>query len=151
MLDASTYLSDPHKVYRTTTSASKGDIVVYYNLVNGVRQISHSAIVVKASNGVVTCKSKWGASGVYEHTIDTVPASYYAGYDQPIFAIYTRIDSHSLINATGTATNHTGTCTICEQTITEVHTLDSTGTKCSVCGYENPSYVNYIKPVPLYE
>lgn len=64
----------------SSTSVRAGDII-FYGDVNGSQGTWHSAIYISQTNSGMPlasqrCVSKWGARGVFEHSIGNVPAEY---------------------------------------------------------------------------
>ena len=157
-LDAiAAYGNDPHHVARSDTDAAEvGDIVVYIGVIGFNRDGSaifgytHSAVITEIEDHwlwgrTITCTSKWGQAGLYEHEIDDVPDSYYAGFTAPTYQILYRMRAHTYTTITGyTTTGHTRKCKHCSATITESHTINSLG-KC-VCGYSGPGALNSLPP-----
>lgn len=67
------YLSDP--LVNRVSSPRVGDRITYQTTNGGIYQ--HSGIIeTVSSNKVILVRSKWGAMGLYIHSVDNCPASY---------------------------------------------------------------------------
>ncbi len=65
------YLSDP--LVLLTFAPIVGDRIVYKRSIND--RFQHSGIII-SNNGTLLIKSKWGAWGLYNHTVGNCPAEY---------------------------------------------------------------------------
>lgn len=135
--DISPYLRDPHCT--ESNNATIGAIAVYYNSDN---EPIHSAVVTEIDGDSVVCHSKWGIYGVYEHTLETVPADYKANGQVSVrFYIYSR--AHNLAYSCNGGTSHTASCTICDYQSTGAHSCRVTYTNtthtrtCRQCGWQD--------------
>ena len=83
--DPTPFLTDGSYYVVNKTNAGVGDRVVYYNSVNGTySQPNHSAVITSYTNTSnsqreFTLKSKWGMSGLYQHSLTNCPYYYYHG------------------------------------------------------------------------
>lgn len=146
-VDAETYMDDDHTHSVNAENVTVGCKVVY---TTSQWRAAHSAIVVRIeADGTVICVSKWGSMGLYEHALDDVPDSY-LNNGVPDVSYYRYDTAHTLTIRSSTATSHTGICTVCAQTITEVHTLDAATNSCAICGYLNPPAINSLREDPYY-
>lgn len=143
--DVELYMYDDHSTGSSTPSV--GLVAVYYDIYGNPL---HSAIVTAVDGTEITCKSKWGANGLFEHNIARVPVSYsYDGYSiRVLFFKYTT--SHSCTVTINNAATHTRTCTVCGWTSTEAHVENVRTGKCITCGLQGPfmAYMNTAIALP---
>lgn len=66
------YLNDP--LVRKVSSPSVGDRIVYQKTSSG--SYLHSGVVTTANSNVTMITSKWGAWGLYHHTVNNCPSDY---------------------------------------------------------------------------
>lgn len=127
------YVCDDHSTY--LTNASVGAIAVY---LDSYDVPLHSAIVTSVNGTNVTCKSKWGANGLFEHSLANVPVDYtFDGrHIKVVYCKYTK--SHSCTIKIDNAATHTKTCTVCGWTSTEAHVEHVPTGKCVTCGLQGP-------------
>lgn len=142
--DISVYLSDPHCT--EISNAAVGAIVVYYDAAGNPL---HSAIVKSVTGGIVTCWSKWGVCGVFEHELNEVPSDYMDnGFVNEKYYMYERSHTYSDENAY-TATYHTLVCAVCDHETTVQHSYTVTYTtqnhtmRCTECAYETTAQHSY--------
>lgn len=141
--DVELYMYDDHST--GSSNPSVGSIAVYYDIYGNPL---HSAVVTAVNGTEITCKSKWGANGLFEHNIARVPVSYsYDGYSiRVLFFKYTK--SHSCTVTIDNAATHTRTCTVCGWTSTEAHVENVKTGKCITCGLQGP-FIAYMNTVPV--
>lgn len=132
----STYLRDPHCT--EVSNARVGAIAVYCDA--GDKPL-HSAIVTSVAGSVVTCQSKWGVCGVFEHELGEVPDEYTANGNINVkYYVYEKFHTYSDAD-TYTETHHTLTCTICEyettvqHSYTVTHTAETHTRSCRFCDW----------------
>lgn len=136
IFDIENYTIDVHTNELTSgnwSDCKSGDIIVYYGS-DGLPV--HSAVIKSVSGSSVTCISKWGADGLYQHNAGDVPANYFYNYNSGVLKmdVY-RLTGHTLSVVSKNATTHTQECRICPKTITETHTFDLLTNKCKTCSY----------------
>ena len=141
--DVELYMYDDHST--GSNNPSVGSVAVYYDIYGNPL---HSAIVTAVNGTDITCKSKWGADGLFEHNIARVPVTY--SYDgnriSVLFFKYTK--SHSCTITIDNAATHTRTCTVCGWTSTEAHVENVKTGKCITCGLQGP-FIAYMNTVPV--
>lgn len=157
--DCQPYTYDTHISCTVSDTATVGAICVYFNS----QGIVHSAIVESVSGNTVTVISKWGACGLYRHSVDEVPSGYTYNGTATRCRYFTFTDTHTYsgdytqysstqhsrkcahcdsvnyynhtLKYTTNALKHTGTCSLCGYTFTAAHTYNSVTGACKVCGY----------------
>lgn len=116
-------------------------IAVYLQYRGNTVYALHSAVVTKVSGSSITCQSKWGRSGLYEHALNNVPPWYCNNPDtgdlRIVFYKYTTYHTGSNYKATN-STIHTGTCEVCGARVTGNHIINKATGLCKVCGYSDP-------------
>lgn len=138
IVDVWNYINDSHSSISTTPSI--GAMVVYFDSSNVP---VHSAIVSSVQNGNVTCKSKWGQDGLFEHDITNVPLSYRYNADS-IMVVYINYTRFHTCNVTiDNQVTHTRICRVCGWTATENHVENHTTGRCMVCGCQGPFAICY--------
>lgn len=130
--DVEIFINDAHS--NCSANPSVGAIAVYYNL-NG--QPVHSALVTSISGSTVTCKSKWGINGLYEHELQNVPSEYKCGSGVNV-KYYTYTTYHTYTVTINNSATHTKHCTVCGYTSTEAHVENPKTGKCTTCGLKGP-------------
>ena len=143
--DVTIYMLDDHS--DILSKAEVGSIAVYFDSNN---QPVHSAVVTNVNGDNITCQSKWGANGLFEHNIGTVPSGYtYSSTTiKVLFIRYARNHSNTII--IDNAATHTLTCKVCGWTLTEAHVENIMTGKCIVCGLDAPfmTYMNTVWVLP---
>ncbi len=123
------YFNDPHAIRATT--AGQGDIVVYFDETG---KSIHSAVISAVSGNSITCQSKWGANGLFEHRLTQVPGDYCGSDGQIRYAILSYLRAHNYVATVIDTAYHRLTCKFCDLNVTEAHTADSRTGKCITCG-----------------
>ncbi len=115
-----------------------GDIAVYYD---AVEEWIHSAVVTGVNandpNNPI-CRSKWGANGLFEHYLTSVPDAYHFIPGSNIIAckFFSYSYAHTWLVSGYTSSGHTRECTICDKVVTEAHVMNPRTEKCITCGYQ---------------
>lgn len=134
IVDVEIYMGDKHSMQ--LREASVGAIVVY---LDRDKKPIHSAVVTSIDGDTIMCRSKWGANGLFEHSIENVPYLYDSNSVLVKFYSYSR--SHDCTVRINSAATHTLTCTVCGWTLTEAHIENVHTGRCITCGLPGPFLV----------